>query len=77
MIVNYLFILKYLCYDCVHFNSAEEASEADGKQVKDGDGRPGKFILIFIIFKHYIYIHIYNACKIMGICNVKKIFGGA
>lgn len=61
MIVIYLFILKYVCYDCIYINSAEEASEADGKQAKDGDGRPGKLTLIFIIYNLNIYIYITHA----------------
>lgn len=42
------------------FCRAEEASEADGKQAKDGEGRPGKLTLLLLVF------NIYNACKIMN-----------
>lgn len=32
---------------------AEEASEADGKLAKDGDGRPGKLTSIFYILFNF------------------------
>lgn len=46
------------------FYSAEEASEADGKQAKDGEGRPGKLAFVILFFS---YNNHNNACKIMGV----------
>lgn len=45
------------------FYRAEEASEADGKQAKDGEGRPGKLAFVVLFFNY----NNDNACKIMGV----------
>jgi len=45
------------------FYRAEEASEADGKQAKDGEGRPGKLAFVILVFN----CNNNNACKIMGV----------
>lgn len=56
-----MFIKKQICFFLI-FYRAEEASEADGKQAKDGEGRPGKLAFVVLVFKYNNNI----ACKIMG-----------
>jgi len=39
------------------FYRAEEASEADGKQAKDGEGRPGKLAFVILVLIKIIIMH--------------------
>jgi len=57
-----IFLIKKNVYIFLTFYRAEEASEADGKQAKDGEGRPGKLAFMVLVFNY----NNNNACKISG-----------